>query len=355
MKTGSSTSRSETLRLTEQDASRAGELLRAGKLVVFPTETVYGLGADATSETATRAIFQAKGRPQDNPLIVHLASVGQLLDAIPAELEAARLLARRFCPGPLTLVVPAPPWVSPVVRAGLPTVGLRVPAHPVAAAVLQAAGRPVAAPSANRSGRPSPTVFSMACAEMDGRVAAIVDGGPSAIGLESTVVDARRPDAVRILRPGVLDAVALGRVVRVVKDDVTVDGPADAATPPRSPGTRYPHYRPAVPVRVLERAELREAVAALRGTAAAGGHGWGAGQPAGWNPWMVLGPDTGDADAGDPPVFVMSSWDEYGRELYRLLWEAERAGASEILLEFPPDRPDCAALRDRLGRAAGYP
>ena len=338
-----STSKSETLLLSAADAERAGSMLRAGKLVVFPTETVYGLGADATREEAATAVYRAKGRPPDNPLIVHLADLEALRAAIPRECVAARTLAEAFCPGPMTLVVPAPAWVAPGVRAGLGTVGLRVPAHPVAAAVLMAAGRPIAAPSANRSGRPSPTSFAMAQAEMDGRVDAIVDGGDAEIGLESTVVDARDPREVRILRPGAVDAEAIARVVPIAS-------PAFGVELPPSPGTRYRHYAPAVPVWSHERGELVERIARQSRRSAEIGEGAGAGLA-----WFVLGPgrsEAGGAGSRCAKLWRMASWEEYGRKLYRILWEAERHGASEILLELPPDTPARAALRDRIERAA---
>lgn len=244
---------------------RAAALLRAGRLVAFPTETVYGLGANALDPEAVRRIFAAKGRPSDNPLIVHIAGRAGLDEA--ADLSAPGLerrlvdeLAERFWPGPLTLVLPARPSVPREVTAGLDTVGVRVPAHPLALALLRAAGVPVAAPSANRSGRPSPTRAEHVWADLGGRIDAILDGGATDVGVESTVLDlSRRPYA--ILRPGGVAAEQLcpycGPLApsdTVVSREVGADEPCDTAVaePPRSPGLKYAHYAPRAPLTLVE-------------------------------------------------------------------------------------------------------
>lgn len=330
----SKSDRTPTRILSAAETHTAGNLLRDGRLVVIPTETVYGLAAAAVDETAVAEIFRAKGRPQENPLIVHLAEPADLRAAIPRELVAARRVVDAFVPGPVTIVVPAPPWVVPAVTGGLDTVALRVPAHPVARAVIAAAGVPVAAPSANRSGRPSPTTAEMAYQEMNGRVAAVVDGGACEIGIESTVVDGTDSGVLRVLRPGRVTAAELrercGVPVTDWDDPSGAAGGASAAAGARSPGTRFAHYQPDVPVRVFpaaDRARVRERARRDPGIR------------------VLAGPGR-DGD--------VASWDEYARRLYRELWEAERTGATVVFLE-EPAKPHAPGLYDRVHRAAGTP
>lgn len=346
----------------------AGELLRRGELVVIPTETVYGLAADATNGDAVRAIFTAKGRPQDNPLIVHVPSVAAALAMVPQQLAAARRALEACAPGPLTVVVPAPAGISPVVRGGLNTVALRVPAHSGATAIIAAAGVPIAAPSANRSGRPSPTSYAMARWEMEGRVSAIVDGGDTDIGIESTVVDGTDPDTLRVLRPGSISAEELQE-----KTGVPVFGgeDRDPSSPgrERSPGTRYRHYQPTVPV-VAFYAEnwraLRSALPALpAGPAGAAGKAGAAGRvgaaegPVGnegaAGPARVLvtaAVEVAPADTAELDLVRMSSPTEYAQRLYREFRRAEEDGVGCLYVELPQG-PASAGLRDRILRAAG--
>ena len=207
--------------------------------MAFPTETVYGLGADATSAPAVAGIFAAKERPADNPVIVHVARLEDL-DAIGRLDAAGRRLLERFWPGPLTAVIPALEPVRSAVCRGLETVAVRMPAHAVALALIRAAGRPIAAPSANLSGRPSPTTAEHVREDLDGRVPLILDGGPCAIGIESTVLDLSGDRAV-LLRPGAVGAEQIAEVLGV--DSVPGSGRSE-----RSPGTRYRHYRPRAPL-----------------------------------------------------------------------------------------------------------
>jgi L-threonylcarbamoyladenylate synthase len=193
------------------DLAAAAALLRAGGLVAFPTETVYGLGANALDERAVRRVFEVKGRPADNPLIVHVASVDDVGAVAVSLPPTARLLAERYWPGPLTLVLESRPEVPSVTRGGLGTIAVRVPAHPLALELLREARVPVAAPSANRSGRPSPTTAAHVRADLGEDVDLVLDGGPCVVGLESTVVDARGPVPV-VLREGTLTAAELGAV-----------------------------------------------------------------------------------------------------------------------------------------------
>lgn len=328
-----------TEHLNSDQTGRAGELLRAGRLVVFPTETVYGLGADATSDDAVGAVFRAKNRPGDNPLIVHAASVDDAERLLSQIESTARALFRELAPGPLTLVVPAPPEISRVVTAGLSTVAVRVPDHPVAAAVITAAGVPIAAPSANRSGRPSPTTFQRAWTEMAGRVAAIVDGGSCRVGLESTVLDVcERP--WRILRPGVITADQIHLLAGV---EVRFD-PDSGEHRERSPGTRHRHYQPEIPVYAFENPL---AVASVL-----------SGEPSEAGPIWILGTEEAvsaiNHHATDAEVVIQEfeTWSEYGRGLFETFSLAEERGAGTILAQLPQPEDDQPALRDRILRAS---
>ncbi len=216
-------------------------LLKKGETVAFPTETVYGLGADATNAEAVAKIFQAKGRPQDNPLIAHVATVDQLkrlVDDLPGYVE--KLIAE-FSPGPLTYVLPDNGTCAPNVTAGLSTIAVRIPDHPVALAILEACDFPVAAPSANLSGKPSPTTADHVYEDLAGKIAGIVDGGPTGIGVESTVIFCDEHDVV-ILRPGGIIEEQIEKIVPVRQ---TVEKAVDK---PESPGMKYKHYSPEVPL-----------------------------------------------------------------------------------------------------------
>jgi len=293
--------------------------LRAGELVILPTETVYGLAGDAGNPAAVAAIFAAKGRPQFNPLIAHVADLA-LAEALAVFDERARTLAARFWPGPLTLVLPAREGaaVCDLARAGLDTVAVRSPAHPLARAVLEAFGGPVAAPSANRSGRPSPTAFADALAETGEAAAAAVDGGPCTVGLESTVVALL--DVPRLLRPG---AVTRGQIEAVIGP--LAEAQADAR---RSPGRLTRHYAPRAPLRL-------EAASPQPGEA-----------------YLAFGP------------FPQSDWiwnlspagdlREAAANLFTYLRAADAVNPVRIAAAPIPDEGLGEAINDRLRRAAGY-
>jgi L-threonylcarbamoyladenylate synthase len=232
---------------TAEGIRRAADLLRAGRLVAFPTETVYGLGADARNDLAVARIFEAKGRPRFNPLIVHLPDAGAAAQVAQMN-DAAERLAAAFWPGPLTLVLPlcARAGIAPLVTAGLPTVAIRVPAHPLAQALLRAFGGPVAAPSANPSGRISPTRAAHVLAGLDGRIAAVLDGGACPVGVESTILAVDGSGPPRLLRPGGLPVEAL---------EACLGGPVALASPPSenapiAPGQLASHYAPRGAVRL---------------------------------------------------------------------------------------------------------
>lgn len=240
----------ETLMLNaydREDINKAGELLRQGGLVAIPTETVYGLAADATSGTAVERIFEAKGRPQDNPLIVHIASMEDLPPLVEQVPLAAERLAQLFWPGPLTMVFRKSGRVPDIVTAGLDTVAIRMPQHPSARAVIEAAQAPLAAPSANRSGKPSPTAARHVMADMKGLIEAVVDGGECEVGLESTVVDMTGPVA-RVLRPGAVTPEQIRQALGQVEVDEAVFQQVDDSQKVSSPGMKYRHYAPRAPL-----------------------------------------------------------------------------------------------------------
>ena len=304
----------------------AAAALREGRLVAFPTETVYGLGADACSAAAVTAIFAAKQRPTDNPLIVHvesLAAAGQVTAWIS---PLARELAARWWPGPLTLVLEADPCVPEVTTGGLATVAVRVPAHPVALALLRAAAIPVAAPSANRSGRPSPTTAQHVVADLGDAVDLVVDGGPCAVGLESTVVDARG-DLPVILREGAITREHLG-----------LAGEADDGADPdwrASPGTRYRHYAPACAVEVVATGDgvARSLWLARQGRRAG-----------------LIG--FAPAVAPAQTVAVVSDAADLAQRLYGALRDAEAATLDVVVVEAVPEVGIGRAVMDRVRRAA---
>ena len=242
-----------TLKLTnsKQDIQTAGKLLKDGELVAIPTETVYGLAADALNGEAVANIFRAKGRPMDNPLIVHIADLAQVDDLVAFVPPVLEDLAKAFWPGPLTVILEKSELIPDEVSAGLDTVAIRMPSHPVARAIIQAAGTPLAAPSANTSGMPSPTTAAHVLHDMDGRIAAVVDGGPCEVGVESTVLTlcTRVP---RILRPGRVTPEDLFDVLGDVEVDDAVLGQLAEGAVAASPGMKYKHYSPKAEVYIVD-------------------------------------------------------------------------------------------------------
>lgn len=226
---------------------QAAQILQHNELVAFPTETVYGLGANALSDDAVGKIYQAKGRPSDNPLIVHIASKEQLTDIVATIPPVAKTLMAHFWPGPLTLIMKKKEGISKYVTAGLKTVAVRMPSHPVSLALIEASGLPIAAPSANVSGRPSPTTAQHVAEDLTGRIAGIVDGGPTGVGLESTVLDCTCEPPV-ILRPGGVTKEQLEELIGVVNVD---RGLTEEKEAPKAPGMKYTHYAPKAPVYIV--------------------------------------------------------------------------------------------------------
>ncbi|WP_297716380.1 L-threonylcarbamoyladenylate synthase [Intestinimonas sp.] len=241
----------KTEKMTGVQIEEAAAILRRGGLLGIPTETVYGLGANGLDPAAVAHIFEAKGRPQDNPLILHIPSADWLERYCADIPEAAYILAERFWPGPLTMILRRRPVVPDAVTAGLDTVGMRCPAHPVCRAVIAAAGVPVAAPSGNTSGRPSPTNMADMLEDMEGKIDGIVDGGPCAVGVESTIIDLTAAPP-RLLRPGGVTLESLREALGEVDVDPAVTRLMGAGEHPRAPGMKYRHYAPKAPVTVVK-------------------------------------------------------------------------------------------------------
>jgi L-threonylcarbamoyladenylate synthase len=311
------------------DIARAAECLRRGELVAFPTETVYGLGADAANPAAVARIFAAKGRPADHPLIVHVADAAQFERLARHVPDAARRLAAAFWPGPLTLIVERAPGVPDAVTGGQDTVGVRVPSHPVARALLAAFGGGVAAPSANRFGRVSPTTAQHVVDEFgaaSSAIAAVIDGGACDVGIESTIVDVSR-GGVRVLRPGGVSAADVERVAGVPLDQRSVDVP-------RVSGSLASHYAPNTPVELVRAEELLERVRAANERLVVLAR-----------TCRVVGSTTIEVVElpRDPPG--------YAHAIYAALRAADEVRAARILVEEPPDTPEWLAVRDRLLRA----
>lgn len=229
--------------LDKNDLRTAANLIKNGGLVAIPTETVYGLAANALDGNAVAKIFQAKGRPQDNPLIVHVSNIKQVETLTLCITEKARLLIYKFWPGPLTIILPKSGIVPDAVSAGLDTVAIRMPSHSVAREIINLSGVPLAAPSANRSGRPSPTCISHVIQDMDGRIDAIVDGGNCSVGIESTVIDLSG-EKPRLLRPGAVTDEEIMDVIDDIEIDDAVYNKLPKGVNPSSPGMKYKHYAP---------------------------------------------------------------------------------------------------------------
>jgi len=326
------------VRATQLELNTAVQALRDGELVAFPTETVYGLGAHAGHPGALQRVFELKGRPADHPLIVHLDSPRFLTRWAREIPVAAERLAERFWPGPLTLVLPRAAKVHPLVTGGQDTVAVRVPAHPMAQQLLTAFGGGIAAPSANRHGRLSPTRADHVRDEFGAAVQIILDGGECKLGLESTIV-ACLGGSVRLLRPGAISLSQLRRVVPEVRGaDFREPGVRETAPLPRVPGSAYAHYAPVTPLSIVPADEIDELAASLseRGQRIA-----------------VL--------AQRPPLSTYRSvtWinagqrvEAYAHDLYANLRTLDKAGCARILVQAVPADERWDAVRDRLMRAA---
>ncbi len=331
----------ETLLLSDsrEDLISAAELIKSGELVGIPTETVYGLGADATDETAVRKIFRAKGRPSDNPLIVHLADFGDAVKYTGSIPDLAYKLAGEFCPGPLTIVLPKNKDIPYVTSGGLETVGIRIPSHRVMREIIRLSGCPIAAPSANRSGYPSPTLARHVMADMNGRIAAVVDGGECSIGLESTVVSIESCDTVRILRPGYITREDLRKICKNVIIDRAILSELKEGEKVSSPGMKYKHYSPEADVILIE-ASLEDFIEYV-------------GKNNGDRVYSLIF----DGDAKDFPYKFRTYGSDspaQAHNIFRLLRELDEAGAEKIYVRAPSAEGIGLAVYNRLIRSAGF-
>lgn len=305
------------------EVRRAAEILRAGGLVAFPTETVYGLGADASNPDAVARLYKAKGRPYDHPVIVHFDSLERALAWARDVPKEARILAERFWPGPLTLILKGSEKARPFVTGGQPSVGIRVPSHPVAQQLLKAFGDGVAAPSANRFGRISPTTAAHVREDLGGEVDIVLEGGPSEVGIESTIVDLSG-NGFSILRPG-------GVSVQEIEELLNSKTRAPSRTLRHSGGLER-HYAPRTPARLVPTYELDKEIARLGDRVA------------------VLAFSRPD-ERVDYWIRMPREPGPFARKLYAALRELDGAGCEQILIEAPADAPEWAAVRDRLVRA----
>ena len=324
----------------------AGEILKKGGLVAFPTETVYGLGGDALNENSSAKIYAAKGRPSDNPLIVHISSMEALPGIVKEVPEEAYLLAKKYWPGPLTMIFHKADTVPLATTGGLSTVAVRMPSHKTARALIEAAGGYVAAPSANRSGRPSPTVAKYVIEDLDGRVDMIIDGGEVNIGLESTIIDLTG-DAPMILRPGYITEEMLKETLGQVETDKTILD-ANSGEAPKAPGMKYRHYAPLGNLTVVEgktqavTAFINEQLLACRQN----------GQRTG----VIATDETARAYQGDSVKSAGSRFDEeaVARHLFRILREFDDENVQVIYSESFSGEGVGQAIMNRLLKAAGH-
>lgn len=331
---------------TDAAIAEAAALIRAGELVAFPTETVYGLGADGLNREAVAKIFQAKGRPGDNPLILHISALDQITPLISCELSpVAKKMADAFWPGPLTMIFPKSARVPENVSAGLSTVAIRFPAHPDAQRLIAAAETPIAAPSANRSGKPSPTTANHVFEDMDGRIPLILDGGECLVGVESTVVD-MTGSVPHILRPGGITAEQIAQVAGASEVDSAVMRPLAEGEKPRSPGMAHRHYAPNGQLtvftgdsdRVIQRIQSEYDCAKANGS-----------RP------LILSMEAHVASYGDRRIESLGA-DEtaMAHRLFALLRDADHMEADVLFAEGVEAKGVGLAVMNRLGRAAAF-
>ena len=327
------------LSTSDEDIALAAEMIKNGQVVGIPTETVYGLGADASNEEAVRSVFAAKGRPADNPLIVHLADFSHAVKYTSSIPELAYKLADRFCPGPLTMVLPKNERIPMVTSGGLDTVGIRVPSHKAMHRIIELSGCAIAAPSANTSGLPSPTSAEHVMRDMNGRIAAVVDGGQSEFGVESTVISFDGADAVRILRPGAVTREMLLEVCGEVVIDPAILHEVDAGAKVASPGMKYKHYSPKADIIMVE--------AAMDDFTALVGENYKD------NVWALVF----DGDENGFPYRNMTyGADSSGQAhwLFQRLRELDDLGAEKVYVRAPSTEGVGLAVYNRLIRAAGF-
>lgn len=326
---------------------KASDILHEGSLVAFPTETVYGLGADALNETAAEKIYKAKGRPSDNPLIVHVAD-RQQIDPLVTEIpEKAVLLMETFWPGPLTLIFRKSSIVPDGTTGGLNTVAIRMPNHEIARALIRHAGVPVAAPSANTSGRPSPTTAKHVMDDLNGQIAMVIDGGEVGIGIESTIVDVTSEVPI-ILRPGYITKKMLEEVVGTVTIDKAILGPVGNDIHPKAPGMKYKHYAPRADFKMFKGdiSKVSECINTLAKEYTDNGFHVG----------IIASDETKDRYTYGDVVSIGSRADDItiSRNLYKILRDFDDKGMDYILGETFENEGLGQAIMNRLQKAAGY-
>ncbi|MEZ6142455.1 MAG: L-threonylcarbamoyladenylate synthase [Zavarzinella sp.] len=315
---------------TPENIARAGELLRAGELVAFPTETVYGLGANALVQQAVTSIFARKGRPASNPVIVHIASWEMLPQITPTWNDRMQRVAEQFWPGPLTIIVPAGPQIPPIVTAGGATVGVRWPAHPIAQQIIQAAGVPIAAPSANRSGQISPSLAHHVYQSFENDSPLIIDGGPTSCGIESTVLDLTVTPAV-VLRPGPIQA---KEIAALLGEEVLLQDTARKEVTLKSPGLLSRHYAPRTPVLLAHNHEEFMKMLVVHPGSLGVTH-------------QLIDPEW------DDHLWLMPEKPEaYAKILYSVLHQLDAKNLPHLVWLLPENTPPWAAVRNRLIRAA---
>lgn len=332
--------------IDQEAIARAGEILKRGGLVAFPTETVYGLGGDALNENSSRLIYAAKGRPSDNPLIVHITNMEALKKIVTEIPPAARKLAERYWPGPLTMIFHKSSAVPLATTGGLDTVAVRMPSHKTARAMIDAAGGYIAAPSANRSGRPSPTVARYVIEDLDGLVDMIIDGGEVNIGLESTIIDLTG-EVPTILRPGYVTQDMLAETLGLVDMDRTILD-ANSRQAPKAPGMKYRHYAPKGNLSIVEGepervvSYINERISAL--------------QKEGRKTGVIATDETVDRYHGDDIKSVGSRRDEevIARHLFRILREFDDDNVEVMFTESFETAGIGQAIMNRLLKAAGH-
>lgn len=332
----------ETLLLNDNEnhIQKAVQLIKNGEVVGIPTETVYGLGADASNENAVRKIFAAKGRPADNPLIVHLAKFSDAVEYTSYIPKLAYKLAEKFCPGPFTIVLPKNEKIPLVTSGGLDTVGIRIPSHAVMHRIIEVSGRPIAAPSANTSGYPSPTTAQHVMSDMNGKISAVVDGGQSKFGVESTVIAIENEDTVRILRPGCVTREQMLEVCSNVIIDKAILNEIGKDEKVSSPGMKYKHYSPKANVVLLD-SSLESFIDYV-------------GKHNGKNVYSLI-------FDGDAEKFPFDKYLTYGADslqqahyVFQKLRELDELNAENVYVRAPASDGVGLAVYNRLIRAAGF-
>lgn len=326
---------------------QAAQIIRDGGLVAFPTETVYGLGADGMNQKAAAQIYQAKGRPSDNPLIVHIAEIGELGRVTGEVNEKAEKLIKEFWPGPLTLIFQKKEEIPLQITGGLDTVAVRMPSHPVAQKLIKESGTIIAAPSANTSGRPSPTQASHVKEDLYGKIDMLIDGGSVGIGLESTIVD-MTIEPPMLLRPGYITVPMLEQVIGKIQIDPSLSGDMAEQARPKAPGMKYRHYAPKAELFIVE-GELSQVVTEINRLA-------GEKKKQGYRIGIIATEETKDLYCGDNVRVVGARQDEasIARHLFAVLREFDKLGTEYIFSEAFSEENLGQAIMNRLIKAAGH-